>query len=487
MILRTVLILCTVIVSLCISTAAGAGQTATGRDKLFQEMARKLISGIEGSGEEQKNCPKLNTTPSFIDKLCWKRKRLRIALLPFNEGKTPVSIKIADEFNAELLRQLIDQAQDRYEFVARAELPTLIEEHDSWSGVIDKPVFRLLKSVANLDVLVVGSLLLEKSNALLSYKAVSMGGNILALTPEKTIHLSPQEAKATKPTITLDQAITQAAKDLADKAPDMAALVLDRIVYQNSGSQPEFGRYLKDRLSVALQNTFTNVVTGRKLKIRQFGDTLPEGTDVAYVLRGKYWVLSGSVEIRISLRNQKGEVVSWVGWIRTSTIEETNQDLLPKGEFGPLRNNDGLGPFNFHLTSDRGASPVYQIGDKLSLKISLGNDAWVYCFNLATDGRLYWLFPNPYHKEARLKGGSPLTIPGDLFPYELTMAGPPGNELLKCFAVSRDIAADLPPVLRGFDIETPLPKAMVRTLAPIFQQLPDVFMSEASIVVTLHK
>ncbi len=462
------------------------GQKPAVKENVFKTMAGELISGIDSNQNNQGICPQSIIHDKFSKNLCRSGKKLRVAILPFNEETVPISMKIASDFNNRLLRKLIVQGNDRYEFLARAELPSLINESDAWSGIIDKPIINLLKRVANVDVLIIGTLMLEKSDALLSYKAVSSSGNILALTRERAIYLSKAETKANKPEVSLEQAITLATQDLRENANDMTALVVDKIVYQNSDFETEFGRYLKDRMTIALQGSYANVLTTRKLKIFRFGEKLSVGKDIPYILRGTYWLLPNSIEIRINLRNQMDEVVSWKGWIRKDTIEEIGQNLFPKGSFGTLRDNDGLGPFNFHLTSDRGANPIYRVGDKLRVKISLKKDAWVYCFNLANDGRLYWLFPNSHHPKAHLKGGSSHGIPGDLFPYKIEVQGPPGHELIKCFAVSRDVATDLPKELRGFDPIYPLPKQMLRTLSPIFQQLPDASVSEASIAVTIE-
>jgi len=399
----------------------------------------------------------------------------------------PVAPEIAGAFNDELLTQLIRQADGRYEFVSRSELPAIIKEHFEFSDT--NTLFNeLLKRAADIDVLIMGKLLLKNSKAILSYKAAAMNGAILASTAPQKIPLSRKDAKVTQSTVTVSQAVNHAAKELADKAEDMTTLVLGSIEFETSGAQPPFGRYVKERLSTALQNAFTNIVTGRKLKVIRRGDKKPGDGQLSYLLQGSYWDLSGSVELRVSLKNQDNEVVSSEGWIRPDTIK---QRLRPKGDFGSIRDNDGLGPFRFHLTSDRGTQPVYHIDENLKLKILLGHDAWVYCFDYSSDGKVYQLFPNPLfwnkHKEPRLGGGVPIMIPDEkeeLFPYKLVVAGPPGNELIKCFAASRDVTSELPKELRGLSNDA-LPQNIVGGLPSRFQQLPDVAISEASFIMTI--
>ena len=72
----------------------------------------------------------------------------------------------------------------------------------------------------------------------------------------------------------------------------------------------------------------------------------------------------------------------------------------------------------------------------------------------------------------------------ELFPYELEVAGPPGNELIKCFAASRDVTSELPRELRGLSDDA-LPQNMVENLPSRFQQLPDVAISEQSFIMTI--
>ena len=59
-----------------------------------------------------------------------------------------------------------------------------------------------------------------------------------------------------------------------------------------------------------------------------------------------------------------------------------------------------------------------------------------------------------------------------------------GNELIKCFATSRDVTSELPRDLQGRS-NSPLPLKMLRNLSPIFQQLPNVAISEASFIMTI--
>jgi hypothetical protein len=127
----------------------------------------------------------------------------------------------------------------------------------------------------------------------------------------------------------------------------------------------------------------------------------------------------------------------------------------------------------------------------MNLVIRLDRDAWIYCFYRQVDGKTIQILPNPEfwkrYREPRLKGGIPHTIPGEaLFPFEFQFVLPAGTELVKCFAVSRDVTAELPPELRGRSLD-PLPREVGRSLSSLFRRLPDAAVSEASFVVTVSE
>ena len=116
--------------------------------------------------------------------------------------------------------------------------------------------------------------------------------------------------------------------------------------------------------------------------------------------------MTHAVEIILRLRNDANQEVSWVGQIR---IEDTHGSRLkPGGDLANLRDNNLIGPFAFHLTTERGKDPAYKVGEKMNLMIRLDNDAWVYCFYRQSDASMIQIFPNPHMglAEPRLEGGS---------------------------------------------------------------------------------
>ncbi len=179
--------------------------------------------------------------------------------------------------------------------------------------------------------------------------------------------------------------------------------------------------------------------------------------------------------------------MTWSG--RLSPEAAAGLAVKPRNDFEDVRDNDGLGPFRFHLTSERGRDPVYRLQERLNLILRTEEEAWVYCFYRQADGKVIQIFPNPFywtrHTEPRLAARVAHTMPSpDLFPFDLRIRPPVGLELLKCFAVSRDVTAELPAELRGWSL-TPLPDKLAGRLAEVFRSLPHTAIAEASLALTV--
>ncbi len=188
------------------------------------------------------------------------------------------------------------------------------------------------------------------------------------------------------------------------------------------------------------------------------------------------------MEVRLTLEDAAGRSESWKGFARRDSLPP-GVALRPEGDLGPLQWNKP-GPIGFKLRSARGNDPSYAIGETLDLLLRIDRDGWVHCFYRQADRVVVPIFPNDHHREARLEGGVLHTIPGDLLPFALRFTAPAGVELVKCFAATRDISAELPAYLRGEGLE-PLPPDSDATIASIFRAIPGAGLSEASLVITV--
>ena len=96
-----------------------------------------------------------------------------------------------------------------------------------------------------------------------------------------------------------------------------------------------------------------------------------------------------------------------------------------------------------NLESDRGAKPVYKIGDSLNLNFSMNLTGTVYCYYEDAGKSTARLFPNRFNADAFYKGGK-LKLPSDGFKIRFDRAG---QERVACIAADRELV--IPAALRG--------------------------------------
>ncbi len=508
--LHLCLCLCLALALFMPAVAFGAPkQTVDARDEAFRKIAQEIIIGLDKAGRVAVTQGKMDNALAYLHKAYnyVRPERMRIAVAPFDQENIKIDKAVADEFNDSLFAALIQNGGDRYDLIARRQLKALIadmQQTGAWEAADGNPINALLQNAGNIDVLIHGKIRVTGQTAILSYTAIDMGGRLVAKARLQNFQLSPEDAKIKRPTFGLDGAIQAAARHLADGTPGLEELLLGGIRFENTGAQPPFGQYVQGRLSAAIQSASANLVTGktirvspllahsslksgRSVRVEELRDQNLGGNAAAYVLRGTYWELPDAIELRIQLIGPKSSSSNWIGWIRPR--DNAGRRVRPTGDFGSLRDYDGIGPFAFHLTSDHGKNAAYRLGEKMKLLLRLDRKAWVYCFYRDAAGATMQILPNPHFwqtfEQPIFDGGVLYTVPNDqMFNFEFTVSPPIGQELVKCFAVSRDVTAELPPALQGKTLE-PLPRDLGMRLSPIFRRLPDAAVSEASFVVTV--
>ncbi len=425
---------------------------------------------------------------------------MRVAIWPFDEETSPVSPELGREYNGRLLARLLERARNNTDrpqirFIEREELGTIIEEVRETSVFDDvgNPVAALLKS-AKVDVLIIGRLRAvsaRSTDLIVVYRAVKVAdGEDIAVTAGRRMVGAIQGGR---PGVALEQAIGRAVEVLSEAAPDMTELRLGGISYQATGVQTSAGPYIEEQIGIALQRAYRNVLSERGLIVKRAeltqGDIarLQQATagqtneQNVKLLRGTIWDFGPSLELRLVLRNGASTVAGWRGFVRRDSLPPGLR-IVPEGHFGALADNLP-GPIAIELSSRRGRTPRYQIGESLHLLVRTTRPAALYCFYLQANRRLLKIFPNPEHAQAELAPGLH-EIPGNLFPFNFVISEPPGIELIKCFAASRDVTAALPPSLRKNSLDA-LPIGSEWELARIFRGLKGVGLSEVSLVVTV--
>jgi len=431
-------------------------------------------------------------------------RRIRIAIWPFGrDDDLPIAHDAANTINDALLPALLRRAGSRYVFLGRSDLRAVIADLEETAAEADA-VSKVAKG-ALADMLLIGRLDAGVRDVLVSYKVVTSrssnaGQYKAASTPR------PVPVRQTASGVALDRAIADGARRLLDRVPDLEELRLAGVRFRNSGRHTDLGAYLEQHLAEAIAAAAANALTGRRVRLRQAElgarglerlrgigaeprDLKAEGFEHAsgaYTLGGSYWDFDDSVEVKIRLSGKDGRFAAWSQKITKATLPSGIEVRPPSDGIDPIRDNDNLGPVRFVLSSTRGDNPRYRVGETAHFTMLLGADAWVYCFYRQADGSLARLFPNPYHGDARLAGRVLHEVPSRVMPFDLRVKEPAGTELLKCFATSRDVRADLPPDLADFGRIT-LPATWTERLPIVFRQIRNATVSEASLVVTVTR
>ncbi|MEA3281195.1 MAG: DUF4384 domain-containing protein [Euryarchaeota archaeon] len=78
----------------------------------------------------------------------------------------------------------------------------------------------------------------------------------------------------------------------------------------------------------------------------------------------------------------------------------------------------------------------YRIGDRIVVYFKPDRDCYLTLFNIGTSGKLTALFPNNLFQNNCITANKIYAIPGDEYPFEYELSGPPGVEKIKAIATT---------------------------------------------------
>lgn len=93
-------------------------------------------------------------------------------------------------------------------------------------------------------------------------------------------------------------------------------------------------------------------------------------------------------------------------------------------------------PFHISLTSDRGGTPVYKIGEYLNMKLSLSAPGQVFCYYEDVNKNTARVFPNQFYGNSMLKGNAQIPLPTGGFKIKFDR---PGKERVMCVASDHEL------------------------------------------------
>ncbi|MEN9372655.1 MAG: hypothetical protein RIR79_207 [Pseudomonadota bacterium] len=94
--------------------------------------------------------------------------------------------------------------------------------------------------------------------------------------------------------------------------------------------------------------------------------------------------------------------------------------------------------FRIILSSERGDTPVYKVGEFLNMRMSLNQQGTAYCFYEDAKKNTVRIFPNRFHRDSMLNGGQPVPLGTGGFKIKFDSAG---RERVACIASDRALIA----------------------------------------------
>ncbi|WP_457628670.1 PEGA domain-containing protein [Oceanithermus sp.] len=112
----------------------------------------------------------------------------------------------------------------------------------------------------------------------------------------------------------------------------------------------------------------------------------------------------------------------------------------------------------------RTGNAVYKIGEPIRISVTVNRDAYVYLFNVNSDGTIDLILPNAYDRNNFLRAGEVRTYPPKGARYQFSITGPEGENYVLALASLRPLSmGDLADVKTG--------RVNVRGLSTLSQRL----------------
>ena len=491
MIRRSRFISCTAGAMLFLVSVPGMGNysaAAPSKPDILDAAIAKLLAGMFGS------------------KPCGSDERQTVGLWVFEEDKIPIAAANAKRLHEELLTRLLAARPKCVDVLDSAGIGVIIN-HLSKSGALEKNGGSLIAALddahQNVHLIAFPSLYNQGGKTVLALRAVERAsGKTLALTAPVVVPDRYLSEDVSDRATSLDAAIKAASKYFTDNASDLRELRPLGVFYEDTAAQPAAGRYVLGQLVTALSQDASNVLTGKVLKVRSLtiepapkADGVVDAQDLeardndpsSYDLFGRYWVRGNAVDVRISMKRGDAATLTWQGKVRIADFKDL--ELRPVNPAAALHPSP-KGAFAFQVTSPKGSAPIYRPRDELTLFVRLGQEASVYCFYVDSNGGILTVLPNRVgsgeSRSNRFAAKVLHRLPDagrDPFKFIFT-ADTAGEELVVCFASTRDVRADLPAALFPEEVKV-VPFLTLEQLRQLFANLKDSKVSEASVTVTV--
>jgi hypothetical protein len=195
----------------------------------------------------------------------------------------------------------------------------------------------------------------------------------------------------------------------------------------------------------------------------------------------RYDILSdGVARATVTFRALDDQAQSGGQWIAEGILRGCGEQFR-----APLRRfARSVAPPELYLTSDRGRSPVYHVGDPLILTVQADSDGYLYCVDVRHGREAVPLFPAGAVDGAQIQAAVPVVIPGHRNRTEMRAVAK-GTEEVRCWLADRDISPELPHALLASPTAR-LPDQIAGDLDALFTAIEGSRMARATLRISVE-
>lgn len=114
-----------------------------------------------------------------------------------------------------------------------------------------------------------------------------------------------------------------------------------------------------------------------------------------------------------------------------------------KGGKGPKRIK-ARRPIGLTVSTNKGGSPVYRVGEKLVLKVGVRDGAHVYCYYQDANKVVARIFPNRFNPDSYVAPDQSVSVPDEYSTFDIVMEKAGVTEQIACLASRREVGIGLP-------------------------------------------
>lgn len=101
-------------------------------------------------------------------------------------------------------------------------------------------------------------------------------------------------------------------------------------------------------------------------------------------------------------------------------------------------------PIGLTVSTNKGGSPQFRVGEKLVLKVDVKDGAHVYCYYQDSNKVVARIFPNRFNPDSYLSPDKSVTVPDEYSTFDIVMEKAGVTEQIECLASRREVGIGLP-------------------------------------------